>query len=159
MANNEAGQSEAADYAPQWPMPKFHFSVDLGSGGTASFNEVSGMNVESQIIEYRSGDEMNFTKAKMPGLKKYNNVTLKKGIFKGDKAFWDWYNKITMNTIERTDVKITLMDEKGGVLMLWTMKNAWPTKITVTDLKADGSEVAVETLELAHEGLTQTNGL
>ena len=158
MANNGSEQSQAADYATQWPLPKFRFSVDLGSGGTASFHEVSGMNVESQIIEYRLGDDATFTKAKMPGLKKYNNVTLKKGMFKGDTVFWDWYSKITMNTIERTDVKVTLLDEKGGTLMLWTLKNAWPTKITVTDLKADGNEVAVETLELAHEGLTQTKG-
>ncbi len=70
------------------------------------------MNVESQIIEYRFEDDKNFTKAKTPRLKKYNNVTLIKGIFKGDTVFRDWYNKITMNTIERTDVKITLMDEK-----------------------------------------------
>ncbi|MCX6303529.1 MAG: phage tail protein [Bacteroidetes bacterium] len=158
MANNGPGQSESADYAAQWPIPKFHFSVDLGCGGTASFSEVSGMNVESQITEYRFGDETNFTRAKMPGLKKYDNVTMKNGIFKGDMVFRDWYNKITMNTIERTDVKITLMDDKGGVLMLWTLKNAWPTRITVTDMKADGNEVAVETLELAHEGLTQTKG-
>jgi phage tail-like protein len=158
MANNGSGQSEAADNPTRWPVPEFHFSVDLGIGGTASFHEVSGMNVESQITEDRFGDDKNFTKAKMPGLKKYNNVTLKKGIFKGDTVFRDWYNKITMNTIDRTDVKITLMDEKGGVLMLWTLKNAWPTRITVTDLKADGNEVEFETLELAHEGLTQTKG-
>ena len=158
MANNESVESEAADDTPQWPTPKFHFSVDLGHGGTASFSEVSGMNVEPQIIEYQFGDDKNFTRAIMPRLKKNDNVTLKKGIFKGDTVFRDWYNKITMNTLERTDVKITLMDEKGGVLMLWTLKNAWPTHITVTDLKADGNEVAVETLELAHEGLTQTKG-
>ena len=62
MANNGPGQSEAADYATQWPIPKFHFSVDLGNGGIASFSDVSGMNVESQIIEYRDGDDKNFTK-------------------------------------------------------------------------------------------------
>jgi phage tail-like protein len=158
MANNGSQQSQAADYATQWPIPKFHFSVDLGSGGTASFHEVSGMNVESQIIEYRFGDDKTFTKAKMPGLKKFNNVTLKKGMFKNDTVFWDWIKKINMNTIERTTVKISLLDEAASPLMVWTLINAWPTKITFTDLKADGNEVAVETLELAHEGVTQATG-
>ena len=157
MANGSK-QLEAADYAMQWPIPKFHFSVDLGSGGKAQFHEVSGMNVESQIIEYRFGEDKTFTKSKMPGLKKFNNVTLKKGMFKNDTVFWDWINKINMNTIERTEVKISLLDEGHNTLMLWTLRNAWPTKITFTDLKADGNEVAVETLELAHEGVTQTKG-
>ncbi len=77
MENNGYGESEAADYAAQWPIPRFHFSVDMGNGGTASFIEVSGMNDESQNIEYGFGDDKNFTRAKIPRLKKYNNVVSK----------------------------------------------------------------------------------
>jgi phage tail-like protein len=93
----------------------------------------------------------------MPGIKKYGNVTLKKGVFKSDNKFWDWFNQIKMNTIKRVPVTISLLDEAGKPTMVWTLTNAWPTKITGTDLKAEGNEVAVETIEIAHEGLTIAN--
>jgi phage tail-like protein len=115
------------------------------------------LDVEAQIIEYRHGNSPEFSTIKMPGIKKYGNVTLKKGIFKSDNKFWDWFNKIKLNTIERQAVTISLLDEGGAPTMVWTLKNAWPTKITGTDLKSDGNEVAVETLEIAHEGLTIAN--
>jgi phage tail-like protein len=141
-----------------WPLPKFYFSVkvdkDLAEG---TFQEVSGLDVEAQIIEYRHGNSPDFSTIKMPGIKKYGNVTLKKGIFKGDNKFWDWFNQIKLNTIERQAVTISLLDEGGAPTMVWTLKNAWPTKITGTDMKSDGNEVAVETLEITHEGLTIAN--
>ncbi len=93
----------------------------------------------------------------MPGIKKSGNVTLKKGVFKGDNTFWTWFNAIKMNTIERKEVVISLLDQEGAPTMVWTLKNAWPTKITGTDLKSDGNEVAVETIEVAHEGITIAN--
>ena len=89
----------------------------------------------------------------MPGIQKFGNVTLKKGMFKGDKNLWDKYNLIKMNTYKRATITISLLDESQGVAMSWTLTNAFPTKITVTDMKSDGNEVAVETMELAHEGL------
>jgi phage tail-like protein len=138
-----------------WPLPKFYFSVKVSTDlAEATFQEVSGLDAEAQIIEYRHGNSPDFSTIKMPGIKKYGNVTLKKGIFKSDNKFWDWFNKIKMNTIERQGVTISLLDEAGKPTMVWTLKNAWPTKITGTDLKSDGNEVAVETIEIAHEGLT-----
>jgi phage tail-like protein len=80
-------------------------------------------------------------------------VTLKKGLFKGDKNLWDKYNLIKMNTYKRSTITISLLDESNAVAMTWTLTNAFPSKITVTDMKSDGNEVAVETMELAHEGL------
>ena len=77
---------------------------------------------------------------------------------KGDNKFWDWFNQIKMNTIKRVPVTISLLDEGGKPTMVWTLMNAWPTKITGTDLKAQGNEVAIETIEVAHEGLTIANG-
>lgn len=140
-----------------WPLPKFYFSVEVSDLAEATFQEVSGLDVEAQVIEYRHGNSPDFSTIKMPGLKKYGNVTLKKGIFKSDNKFWDWFNKIKMNTIERQPMTIKLLDESGAPTMVWTLKNSWPTKITGTDLKSDGNEVAVETLEIAHEGLTIEN--
>jgi len=140
-----------------WPMPKFYFQVKWDSA-VMSFEEVSGLDVEAQPIEYRHGDSPVYASIKMPGLKKYGNVTMKKGVFKGDNKFWDWFNKIKMNTIQRVPVTISLLDESGKPTMVWTLANAWPTKITGTDLKAQGNEVAIETIEIAHEGLTIANG-
>lgn len=142
-----------------WPLPKFYFSVEVAPDLKGiGFQEVSGLEAEAQVIEYRHGNSKDFSTIKMPGIKKYSDVTLKKGVFKGDNKFWDWFNKINMNTVERQTVTIQLLDESGSGTMIWTLKNAWPSKITGTDLKADGNEVAVETLVITHEGLTIENG-
>jgi len=142
-----------------WPLPKFYFKVSLGSqDNSASFQEVSGLDAESQIIEYRLEDSKQFSTIKMPGIANVGNVTLKKGIFVKDDNFWKWYNAITMNTIKREMVVIELLDETGGTTMSWTLRDAWPTKITGTDLKSDGNEVAVESLEIAYESMEIKNG-
>ncbi|WP_296382177.1 phage tail protein [Winogradskyella sp.] len=142
-----------------WPLPKFYFSVSIGSqDNTVSFQEVSGLDTETEVIEYRHGDSKTFSTIKMPGIAKFGNVTLRKGIFVNDNNFWKWYDAIKMNTIKRETVVIKLLDETGAPTMTWTLTNAWPTKITGTDMKSDGNEVAVETLELVHEGLTIANG-
>ncbi|MEG1556723.1 MAG: phage tail protein [Bacteroidales bacterium] len=140
-----------------WPLPKFYFQVKIGDA-EMNFQEVSGLDAEAQIIEYRHGNSPVFSTIKMPGIKKYGNVTLKKGVFVKDNGLWDWFSKIKLNTIERKNVVINLLDESGAPTMVWTLNNAWPTKITGTDLKSDGNEVAVESLEIAHEGLTISNG-
>jgi len=139
-----------------WPLPKFYFEVKWGTE-VMSFQEVSGLDVDARPIEYRAGDSKAFSVIKMPGIKKFGNVTMKKGIFKGDAKFRDWFNQIKMNTIQRVPVTISLLDEAGKPTLVWTLANAWPTKITGTDLKAEGNEVAIETIEFAHEGLTITN--
>jgi phage tail-like protein len=142
-----------------WPMPKFRFEVDLGTELTkVAFQEVTGMDVENQIIEYRKSNSPLFSVEKMPGITKYGNVTMKRGIFVNDNTFWNWHQEITMNTIKRRTVLIKLLDEKGAVMMQWTLNSAWPTKITSTDLKSDGNEVAVDTIEIAYEQLIISNG-
>ncbi len=139
-----------------WPLPKFSFLVKWGDQ-QISFREVSGLNIETTPIEYRSGDSKEFSVVKMPGLVKSGNVTMKKGVFKSDNKFWDWFNQIKLNTIERKAVTISLLDEGGNATMTWTLKNAFPIKISGTDLKADGNEAAIESLDIAHEGLKIDN--
>ncbi|TNE54001.1 MAG: phage tail protein [Bacteroidetes bacterium] len=141
-----------------WPLPKFHFEVSLGSqDSTTSFQEISGLETETQVIEYRHGDSKQFSTIKMPGISKVGNVTLKKGIFVKDNKFYDWYKNISMNTIKRETVVIKLLDQNGNATMTWTLSNAWPTKVSGTDMKSDSNEVAVETLELAYETLVIAN--
>jgi len=151
MADDGSAQSTSV-----WPLPKFHFQVKWDAN-VMSFQEVSGLDMQSEEIKYRHGDSPQFSVAKMPGLKKVGNVTMKKGIFKGDNKFWDWFNQIKMNTIKRVPVIISLLDEAGAPTMVWTLENAWPTKITGTDMKAEGNEVAIESIEIVHEGLTIAN--
>lgn len=141
-----------ADY----PLPAFHFQVDWG-GSKLGFSEVSGLNIEQQVIEYRDGLSPEYSTIKMPGIRKYGNITLKRGIIKSDNEFFDWLNTTKMNTIERRDMIIKLLDEEHNPVVIWSVKNAWPTKIDAPSLKADGNEVAIESIEIAHEGIKIEN--
>ncbi len=147
MADDGASQSQVV-----WPLVKFSFQVKWDDTELI-FQEVTGLSSETQVLEYRGGNNKVFSTVKMPGVQKFGNVTLKKGIFKGDKALWDKYTAIKMNTFKRSTITISLLDEANAVAMTWTLTNAFPCKITVTDMKSDGNEIAVETIELAHEGL------
>ena len=96
-----------------WPLPSFYFKVELGSLGEIAFKEVSGLDMEAQVIEYRHGNSPVFSNIKMPGLKKTSNVSLKKGVFKADNKLFDWFNKIKMNTIQREDVTAYWMKQEA----------------------------------------------
>ncbi|AQT61099.1 phage tail protein [Cellvibrio mixtus] len=150
----EDGSTQSANI---WPLPKFHFEVKWDTN-VMSFQEVSGLDIQSEEIKYRAGDSKVFGVVKMPGMMKFGNVTMKKGVFKGDNKFWDWLNQIKLNTIKRVPVTISLLDESSAPTMVWTLNNAWPTKISSTDLKAESNEVAIESIEIVHEGLTISNG-
>ena len=150
----EDGSKENAN---DWPLPQFYFTVDFGAALTnIPFQEVSGLETETQIIEYRASNSPLFSTIKVPGLAKFANITLKNGIFVKDNRFFNWLNTIQMNMVQRTTVTIKLLDEVGKPTMTWTLNNAWPTKITGTDMKSDGNEVAVETIEIAYEEMVIT---
>ena len=136
-----------------YPLVKFHFQVEW-AGSKIGFTEVSGLDVEIEPIEYRHGASPEFSKTKMPGMQKYSNITLKRGSFQSDNEYYEWLNTVKLNKIERRDITISLLNEEHEPLIVWKVKNAWPLKVQSTDLKSDGNEVAIETLELAHEGLT-----
>lgn len=140
-----------------WPLPAFYFKVEIEEIGEISFKEVSGLNMEAQVIEYRHGNSPEFSTIKMPGIKKYNDVELKKGVFVKDNKLFSWFNEIKLNTIKRLGVTISLLDEAGNSTMVWKLKNAWPSKVTGVSLKSDGNEAAVEAITLVHEGLTIEN--
>jgi phage tail-like protein len=139
-----------------YPLPKFHFQVEWG-GANIGFTEVSGLDVQTDPIEYRDGSSPEYVKTKMPGMQKFSNITLKRGTFKGDNDFYAWWNTVALNTIERRNVTISLLNENHEPVVVWKVKNAWPIKVQSTDLKADGNEVAIESIELVHEGLVIQN--
>jgi phage tail-like protein len=140
----------------EYPLPKFHFQVEWG-GTKIGFQEVSGLDIEVEPLEYRDGASLEYSKMNMPGMIKYSDITLKRGVFKSDNEFYDWYNTVKLNTIQRRDLTISLLDQEHAPVVVWKIKNAWPMKIQSTDLKAEGNEVAIETMVLKHEGLSIQN--
>ncbi|RCR69473.1 phage tail protein [Larkinella punicea] len=142
--------------AAVYPLPKFHFQVEWG-GVRLGFSEVTGLNVETDVIEYREGASPEFHKIKMPGLQKFPNITLKRGTFKADNEFFTWWNTVALNTIERRNLIISLLNENHEPVVVWKVKQAWPSKVMSGDLKADANEVLIESIELVHEGLTIQN--
>ncbi|MBC6989584.1 MULTISPECIES: phage tail protein [Hymenobacter] len=139
--------------AQEYPLPRFHFQVDWG-GAKLSFTEVTGLNMQVQVIEYRHSDSRDFSTIKMPGLTKNENMTFKRGKFEGDFDFNNWLNEITNERVNgRRDVVIRLLNEKHEPVAAWSATRCFPTKITAPDLKSDANEIAVESMEIAHEGL------
>mmetsp|Transcript_29731 Transcript_29731/g.39539 ORF Transcript_29731/g.39539 Transcript_29731/m.39539 type:complete len:146 (+) Transcript_29731:3380-3817(+) len=139
-----------------YPLVTYSFEVEWG-GTQIGFTEVSGLDFESDVVEYRHGASPEYTKVKMPGMQKYSNITLKRGTFKGDNEYYEWWNTVKLNTIDRRDLTIKLLNEEREPVVVWEVRNAWPMKVQTTTLKADGSEVAIETMEIVHEGLKVRN--
>ena len=139
-----------------YPIPVFHFKVEW-KGKNVGFSEASGLTQEVQLIEYRDGNSPDYSTIKMPGLRKYSNITLKRGISKGDNDFFNWLNTVKLNTIERRDLTISLLNENHEPVMVWKAHNCWPVKVDGPGLKASGNEVAIESIEIAHEGVTIQN--
>lgn len=121
----------------------------------ARFQEVSGIDATYDVIEYREGASDNYTPAKYPGLVKYGNITLKRGIAAADGSFVDWINgNVSGNMSKLAQLVITVTDPANeNNTISWTFRNVWPVKYTGPDLNATSSEIAMETLELAHEGV------
>lgn len=135
-----------------YPLPQYHFKVEWG-GTNTSFAQVTGLCIENEVITYRDGSSPGYNSIKMPGMRKYSNIVLKRGVVKGDLQFYQWMKTINHNTVERRDVVISLLNEAHEPVMTWKVHKAWPCKIQAPDLNATGNEVALETIELAHEGL------
>jgi phage tail-like protein len=139
-----------------YPMTSLHFQVSWGdSKNTSSFSEVSGLTMEAEVIEYRDGTDVSLTTRKTPGLKKYGNVSLKRGIMPAESGngLYEWYNTIKAGTVARRPVTISLLNEQHEPVMTWKIKDAWPVKVEGPGLNATGNEIAIETLEFVHEGL------
>ena len=138
-----------------YPLPKFHFLVKWDPGVRAGFTEVTGLDMQIEAIEYREGSSPEYSKIKMPGMRKFSNITLKRGTVAGDSDFYKWVQNINLDAaVERRDLTISLLDETHAPVMSWKAKQAFPIKLAASDLKADGNEVAIESIELVHEGLS-----
>ena len=142
-----------------YPLTGFHFTVKWSDDDeNVSFSEVSGLSVSTTPIEYREGANKEYTTFKMPGLKKYDNVTLKRGSMATDNGFYEWFNTIANNTVERRDITISLLNETHEPVVTWSLKNAFPIKYDGGSLNASDGPVLVESVELAYESFTVTRG-
>lgn len=140
-----------------WAQPTYLFRVEW-DGETALFQEVSGMDVQADVLDYHAGDSPEFSTIRMPGLVKSSNVMLKHGTLASQNKIFDWFSEVSMNTVTRRTVTVSLLDTAGAPLRVWTLKNAFPVKINASDFKAMTSEIAIEVIEFAHEGIQIENG-
>lgn len=133
------------------PYLSFRFLVELQSLIVGGFSEVSGLQAETEIEEIREGGVNDYVH-KLPKITKYPNITLKRGITDCD-TLWKWHQDVVNGKVERKTVFVVLMDGEGNEKWRWSFEHAYPVKWQGPDLKADSSAVAVETLELAHNGI------
>jgi phage tail-like protein len=134
------------------PFRNFNFRVEIDGIQQAGFTDCSGFGANTDPIEYREGGE-NTTVRKLPGLTKYPNITLKWGLT-DSRELYDWYRDVVSGKIQRKNGSIILFDLDGQTEKVrWNFVNAWPTKWDAPDFTAKGNDIAIETLELAHEGI------
>lgn len=135
------------------PYSAFNYLVEIDNVVVAGFSEASGLTSETDVIEYRNGDE-DITVRKLPGLKKFANISLKRG-FTDSKELWDWRQKVMDGKTERTSGTIKLLNEAREEALSWQFVEGWPCKWEGPSFNAKNNEVAIETLEICHEGLSQ----
>ena len=135
------------------PYRSFNFRLEIDGLTAGSFSGCSGLSSDGDAVPYREGTDIPLTVRKLVGLRKYANITLKRG-YTPNTELWDWYTNIMNGIADRRNASIILMDEQRKDVKCWIAVNAWPNKINVSDLKASGNEVAIESVEIVHESLT-----
>ena len=134
------------------PYRNCNFLVEIDGITQAGFTDCSGLGSSTDPVEYREGGD-NTTMRKLPGLTKYTNISLKWGLTDSLELYY-WYRKVVTGKTERRNGSIVVLDANGVTeVVRWNFLNGWPTKLEAPSLSAKGNEVAIETLEIAHEGL------
>ncbi len=135
------------------PYRSFNFQIEIDGVPLGAFSEVSGLTAEGDSVDYRCGTDVQQNVRKLTGLRKYTNITLKRG-YTQDKSLWTWYANIANGQQDRRNVTVVLMNEAREPVLRWHAENAWVNKIEAPSFKAAGNEIAMESVELVHEGLT-----
>jgi phage tail-like protein len=135
------------------PYGQFNFLIEIDGVTRAGFSEASGLTSDTNVMEYRDGDEgPPSTVRKLAGLIKFTNIVLKRG-YTQDTALWTWRQTVLDGVTQRTTGTITLLDEARKPALSWNFTQGWPVKLEGPSLNGKTSEVAIETLEIAHEGI------
>jgi phage tail-like protein len=135
------------------PYRSFNFQLVIDNVPLGAFSECSGLTAEGDAVDYREGTDLIPNVRKLVGLRKYSNITLKRG-YTQDTSLWTWFNNIVNGLPDRRDVTIVLLNEQRQPVLRWHAENAWINKIEAPMFKASGNEVAMESVELVHEGLS-----
>jgi phage tail-like protein len=140
------------------PYRNCRFILEVGSIQQAGFSEATIPDSSQDPIEYREGNEIP-TVRKIPGLIKYGNLTLKWGITNSSKELYDWRKQVEDGKMKdaRREIAVILLDEEGKPQSRWEFREAWPNKYDAPDLSAKGTDIAIETLEIAHEGMVRVS--
>ncbi len=138
-----------------YPHGKFRYKVEIDGLEAGGFSEASGFDASIDVMGYREGDMVQ-TPMKIPGLKKYGNITLKQGVA-DSMVMYEWMIAGVEGDVERKTITITILDETETAAASWQVINAWPTKYTAPDFNATSSEIAIESIEIAHEGMTRVS--
>jgi phage tail-like protein len=134
------------------PFKAFNFLVEIEGITQAAFSEVSGLESETAVIEYRAGGEKVNWVRKLPGLTKFGNIVLRRGVTQ-DADLWNWRKSIVEGNVDRRNGTIVLLDDKRNEVVRWNFWNGWICKWEGPTLNAKANEVAIESIEIAHEGL------
>jgi phage tail-like protein len=135
------------------PYRAFNFQLVIDGVPKGAFSEASGLTADGDPVDYREGTDRQANVRKLVGLRKYSNITLKRG-YTQDKALWRWYVNIMNGIPDRRNVTIVLLNEQRQPVLRWHAENAWVNKVEGPSFKASGNEVAMESVDLVHEGLT-----
>jgi phage tail-like protein len=136
------------------PLVSAWFGVEFQGQVAGAFRECTGLGSENEIVEYKaSGPRGEFVVKKVPGRMKWNNVTLKRGIT-DSMDMWQWRKLVEQGDVDgaRKNGSIVMFDQKGTEVARWNFVNAWPSKLNGPTANANNNEVAIEELELTHEG-------
>lgn len=138
------------------PLTASHFVVAIDGIATTFVREVSGLEASIDVIEHQEGSDKTTSARKLPGLRKFTNITLKRGVT-SDLSLWNWFHGALTGNVVRANGKITLVDEQAKPILSWQFHNGWPCKWSGPALNATSNDVALETIEICHEGLELTN--
>ncbi len=135
------------------PYREFNFVLEIDKVPKGAFSEVGGLTADGDAVDYREGTDLQPNVRKLTGLRKYVNITLKRG-YSQDRTLWQWHQNIANGIDDRRNVTVVLLNERREAVLRWHAENAWINKIEGPALKASSNDVAMESLELVHEGLT-----
>jgi len=146
----------------EWPVARYHFKVFIEGIGQLSFQEVTGLEQEVDVVEYRYGSATNFHMLKLPGLVKHPNLVCKKGVYQGDEELSTLFKELDNskkfysdgNTRKGLVLTILLLDGKKQPIMTWMIEQAFPAKYSSPELKSDANEIAIEYMEFTYEHLS-----
>jgi phage tail-like protein len=135
------------------PYRGYNFILEIDNVPRGAFSEVGGLTADGDAVDYREGTDIQPNVRKLFGLRKFVAISLKRGITQ-DTSLWQWYTNVMNGVADRRNVTIVLLNERREAVLRWHAENAWINKIEGPSLKASSNDVAMESVELVHEGLT-----